>query len=478
MKQGVAALLWCSCCLMLSEPVRAGEELPDQVRRAMKQASEQYLKLAVEGGYVYHCSLDGKVRWGEGAATTTQIWVQPPGTPTVGMAYLKAWEATGDEFYLQAATAAAESLVHGQLQSGGWTNKIDFDPQGDAALYRNGKGKPKGGRNYSSLDDGQTQSAIQLLIRVDQAHQFKHEAIHEAATVALDALLAAQFANGGFPQVWQGPAAKQPVVKANYPDYEWRTENRIKEYWNLYTLNDNVPGYLIATLIDAHKIYGEGKYKTAVVKLGDFLLLAQMPEPQPGWCQQYNFAMQPVWARAFEPPGVSGDETQETLENLLTCARFTGNAKYLEPFPAALAWLKKSRLPDNKIARYYELKTNKPLYMNRNSKGYFLTYDDKDLPDHYGWRTDAKVERLESAYQQARSNVTVAVKPQSARSLEEKVRQTLASLDGQGRWVSTYQGDSLVGQPKFRKGEQYLSSEVFSRNLELLSDYLQRTKQE
>ena len=53
------------------------------------------------------------------------------------MAYLAAYDATGERGYLEAAEEAARALMHGQLQSGGWANRVDFDPAG-AALYRNG----------------------------------------------------------------------------------------------------------------------------------------------------------------------------------------------------------------------------------------------------------------------------------------------------------------------------------------------------
>jgi hypothetical protein len=99
-------------------------------------------------------------------------------------------------------------------------------------------------------------------------------------------LLKAQFPNGAFPQGWTGPVEKQPVVKARFPDYDWRTEGKIKEYWTAYTLNDNVAGTVADALIVAHQVYKDEKYKAALAKLGDFLILAQMPDPQPGWCQQ------------------------------------------------------------------------------------------------------------------------------------------------------------------------------------------------
>src|SRR5262245_57191009 len=97
----------------------------DDALKALKQAATFYrTKVASHGGYVYYYSVDLKERWGEGKATVDTLFVQPPGTPTVGMAYLKAWQATGDKFYLDAARETAEALVYGQLKSGGWTQTI------------------------------------------------------------------------------------------------------------------------------------------------------------------------------------------------------------------------------------------------------------------------------------------------------------------------------------------------------------------
>jgi PelA/Pel-15E family pectate lyase len=430
-------------------------------------------EVASHGGYVYYYSIDLKQRWGEGIATADQIWVQPPGTPTVGMAYLKAYQATGEKFYLDAATDAAEALIYGQLQSGGWTNSIDFDPNGRVALYRNGKGH---GKNNSSLDDGQTQSAIQFLVLADKTHGFKHNKIHESALFALDALLAAQFPNGGFPQVWTGPAEPQPVIMASYPDYDWRTEGRIKNYWNMYTLNDNVPGYVTATLIDAYQIYSDEKYKTALRNLGDFLLLAQMPDPQPAWAQQYNYQMNPIWARKFEPAAIAGDESQEVMETLMEIYAATGERKFLEPIPRALAYLKRSLLPDGRLARFYELETNKPLYMFRRGDVYTLTYDDSDLPSHYGWKIDSRIEEIEVRYNRLKQDLTVIKPGPTIADLERQVRKINENLDEKGRWISIYQGESLVGQPTFILNTPYISSELFSRNIETLSEYLIATK--
>ena len=462
----IAALTLCFCFLPL---LQAGDSptLRDEAATAMKKAATFYReRVATHGGYVYFYSLDLKQRWGEGIATPDQIWVQPPGTPTVGMAYLKAWEATGDKYYLDAARVAAEGLAYGQLRTGGWTNQVDFKGRRQGDRYAGGRKRRDG---VSSLDDGQTQSALQFVIRTDAALDFKNSEIHQAAMFGLDALRAAQFPIGAFPQGWRGPATKQPVLRASYPDYDWRTEGRIKNYWDMYTLNDNVCGYVADTLIDAYRVYDDKRFLESLRKLGDFLILAQMPDPQPAWAQQYNYAMQPIWARKFEPATIAGDESQEVIETLMKISTATGDQQYLEPIPRALAYLKRSLLSDGRLARYYELKTNKPLYMVRPSKKeYTLTYDDSNLPSHYGWKWDSRIDELESKYNLLNSGRTMKM---GAIDTDE-IQRIVSDLDKRGRWISTYDGQRLVGQAKMQPGSKYLSSEVFSRNLTLLSQFL------
>lgn len=446
----------------------------EQARAAMKRAARFYHDtLALRGGYVYYYSPDLQRRLGEGVASPEQIWVQPPGTPTVGLAYLRAYEATGDKFYLDAATEAAEALIYGQLASGGWTNAVDFNPRGSrVALYRNGKGQ---GKNYSTLDDGISQGAIRLLMHVDRAHQFENEQIHEAAQFALAALLKAQFPCGAFPQVWDEPVPRVPGVEANYPKYDWRTEGRIKEYWDYYTLNDGLAGAVAAVLCDAHEIYDDRRYLESLRKLGDFLVLAQMPEPQPAWAQQYNYDMQPIWARRFEPAAIAGRESQDAIDTLMTIYEKTGEEKYLAPIPAALAYLERSLLDDGRLARYYELESNRPLYMTRRGRDYTLTYDDSDLPSHYGWKTESLLPQLSARYQALKSEARGATALDDRGRLAARAAAALGSLDDQGRWISRFSGEPLVGQPKFKDGEPYIASAVFAKNLHTLSEYIEAT---
>ena len=224
------------------------------------------------------------------------------------------------------------------------------------------------------------------------------------------------------------------------------------------------------TLLVAHRAYQDDRYTASLRRLGDFLLLAQMPDPQPAWAQQYSYQMHPMWARKFEPPAISGDESQEAIDTLLAIYTATGDEKYLEPIPKAITFLERSLLSDGRLARYYELGTNKPLYMRRRGKEYFLTYDDSSLPSHYSWKTSARLGKLKAKLERV---IRQAVRPGAdVEKREERVRETISQLDTKGRWLSTYRGERLVGQSNFADGERYLSSAVFSRNLTVLAEFV------
>lgn len=447
----------------------SAQEVKDTIDKAATFYRE---KAAVNGGYVYYYSLDFSRRLGEGVAGPTEIWVQPPGTPTVGEAFLDAYEATNSRAHLDSAIAAGKALVHGQLESGGWRNSIDFNPAGPRIdLYRNKKGSPKG-KNNSTLDDDITQAALRFLMRLDEVLNFEDATIHESVEYATTRLLQAQFPNGAFPQVWNAPVESRPIKESRYPDYDWRTEGRIKEYWDHYTLNDGLAGSMTDTLIRAHRIYKDDKYLSALGKLGEFLILSQMPEPQPAWAQQYGPDMQPIWARAFEPPAISGRESEDVIIALMKIAAYTGEDRYLEPIVPAVKYLESSLLPDGRLARYYELQNNKPLYMERNGKAYSLTNDDSNLPSHYGWKNPSRLDLIKQAYRAkvAGGDPLEVLEPNTVDP--DEVGKIIDELDDKGRWVSEYDGERLVGQPKFQQGEEYLNSAVFAENIKTLKRYV------
>ncbi len=450
--------------------------LEEQAAKAMHRATDFFrTKVSTEGGYLWRYSEDLSRREGEGTATDTMVWVQPPGTPSVGMVYLKAYEATGDLYYLDAARDVAYALVKGQLRSGGWDYRIEFDPERRQRYAYRTEPRKEGARNVSTLDDDNTQSAVRLLMRVDRALDFKDEKIHEASEFALSALLNVQYPNGAWPQRFSAAPdpARFPVKKAGYPDsWSWTFPKR--DYSSFYTFNDNTIADTIATMLEAFEIYGDTRYQASAEKAGDFILLAQMPEPQPAWAQQYNADMHPAWARKFEPPAVTGGESQGVMRTLLVLCRATGKKKYLEPLPRALEYLRRSRLPDGRLARFYELKTNKPLYFTRED--YKLTYSDADTPTHYSFKTYYGIETIAREYERLRALDSVELKrpkkvpaPQLSRSLTARTKSIIDRLDEQGRWV---ENGRLRNDEQDNTTRRVIDCRTFINNVSALSTYL------
>ncbi|NVM00931.1 MAG: pectate lyase, partial [Candidatus Helarchaeota archaeon] len=104
----------------------AEDKLIKDALYALEKGIKYFHSISTDGGYLWEYSVDLKERWGEGEATDTQIWVQPPGTPSVGEAFLRAYKVTGERFYLSCAEDAADALIWGQKKPGGWEYKIDF----------------------------------------------------------------------------------------------------------------------------------------------------------------------------------------------------------------------------------------------------------------------------------------------------------------------------------------------------------------
>lgn len=160
-------------------------DLVTEVENSLAKGIAFMQSLAIEGGYVYHYSLDGKDKWGEGKTDDRTIEVQPPGTPAVGMSFLRAYNATGNKKFLDAAEHAANALIKGQNEFGGWEHKIFFD-------------RPLGKR--VSFDDDQSQSAISFLMALDQV--IDRTALSEAINKALNMMLTTQLENGGWPHMY------------------------------------------------------------------------------------------------------------------------------------------------------------------------------------------------------------------------------------------------------------------------------------
>lgn len=279
-----------------------------------------------EGAYLWRYAADLSAQEGEGSASATSGWTQPPGTPHVGEAYLEAWRLTGEQSCLDAAVEAAHALVRAQLVSGGWSAHFDLEPPGRRRYAYRVDGDDRGGRNRTTFDDNKTQSALMLLMHVDEELDFRDGKIHEAVTYALDRMLEAQYPNGAWPQQYSKPPDddQYPVRQASYPE-TWSRTYPGKNYVGYYTLNDNNMSHIVDMFFEADRIYDRPDCFDAAVHTGDFFLAAQMPDPQPGWAQQYNLKVHPAWARKFEPPAMPGGEAQSVMRTLLRLYRFTAD---------------------------------------------------------------------------------------------------------------------------------------------------------
>lgn len=159
------------------------------------------------------------------------------------------------------------------------------------------------------------------------------------------------------------------------------------------------------------------------------------------------------------------------IETLLFLTEVTGDQRFLKPVPAALAWIRRSLLGDGQIARFYELKTNTPLYFRREGENYFLTYSDSDLPRHYSFKSRSAIDRLEARYDALKTGEPLPVKDASLKSLVKEVTAILGKLDAQGRWLTPRTGKAANDEQTL-----WLRSEEFSKNLTKLSEFVARVK--
>ena len=447
-----------------------------QATEALRRATDFFTaEVSTEGGYLWKYSEDLTKREGEGKADDTMVWVQPPGTPTVGLALLAAYRSTGDGYYLEAARRAAYCLVRGQLHSGGWDYRIEFDPdRRKRYAYRvDSPGPGDRQRNVTTLDDNNTQSALRFLIALDETLEFTDAKIHNAVEYGIAALLAEQYPNGAWPQRFTGEGVEPPPVKrASYPD-SWQREYPGATYMGFYTFNDNALADTIALMFQAAGVLGDPDCSASARRGGDFILLSQMPDPQPGWAQQYDTEMHPAWARKFEPPSVTGGESQGVMLALMQVYRETGDKKYLAPIPGAVDYYRRSLLPDGQLARFYELKTNRPLYF---TKDYKLTYSDADMPTHYAFKVSQKLDRIERDFQKLMAadwKSPASGPPKSpgkaSPGLVSQVSAVIGSLDNKGRWVIT---GPLKNDDPGSPTPRVIDCRTFVTNVGILSAFL------
>lgn len=362
------------------------------VLETMKRATRFMVEEAsVGGGYVWSALPDFSRRWGELEASPTMIWVQPPGTGTMGHLFLDAYHATGDEAYYAAAVSAARALVRGQHPSGGWNYVIDTaGPDSLRRWYetygRNAWRMEEFHHDYgnATFDDAGTSEVSQFLLRLylEKREREWRTPLDKAIRFVLDS----QYPNGGWPQRYPRTADAGLHGRPDYTGY--------------ITFNDDVAGENIKFLIFCYQTLGarEGggsRLLDPIRRAMDCFLACQQPAPQAGWgLQHHTDTLKPAAARTYEPEAYATHTTATNIGQLFSFHRLTGEGKYLARVPEALDWLESVRLPQ-RLQRdgrthptFIQPGTNRPLYVHRRGSNvvngaYYVDGNPEDTVIHY-----------------------------------------------------------------------------------------------
>ena len=137
------------------------------------------------------------------------------------------------------------------------------------------------------------------------------------------------------------------------------------------------------------------------------------------WCQQHDeVTLEPAWARKFEPPSICNAESVDIVLFLMDIDN--PNEKVINAVQSAVKWFDDSKIYNTRVesfeapemeskykkikndvrvlndptappiwTRYYELKTHRPLFSDRNSEIlYSLAEVSRERRSGYAWYTD------------------------------------------------------------------------------------------
>lgn len=287
------------------------------------------------------------------------------------------WYATSE------ARNAAAVLLHYQSPEGAWPKNTDlFQPIDEEAARRIHRGG-----EANTIDNGATTTPMRFLARVIDASDdpAEKQKLEQAFNRGVEYLLEAQYTNGGWPQFY-------PL--------------RPRGYYSHITFNDGAMIGVMELLRDVaagKKPYGfvdearRDRAAQGVSRGVECILRLQIAGDRgpTGWCAQYDHeTLEPAWARAYEPPSVSGAESVGIVRYLMSIeepslevvSAVEGAVHWFEDVAINGARLEKYHRDDGQEdlrmvsdakapplwARFYELETNRPLFLDRDS---VLHYD-------------------------------------------------------------------------------------------------------
>lgn len=482
-------------------------------------------RVATGGGYVWTYLPDLSRRWGELEARPSMIWLQPPGTPTMGHLFLDAYHATRDERYYRAAMQVAGALARAQHPSGGWNYVADF--AGEASLRewydtvgRNAWRLEEFQHYYgnATFDDGGTAESTAFLLRLFV--EKRDQAVRDTLDRALGFILASQYPNGAWPQ--------------RFPLMGGFSKNGSPDYTSYATFNDDVAARNIDVMVDALAILGDERMREPIQRAMRAFLRTQQPVPQAGWALQYTPDLVPAAARSYEPRALATHATAEALEQLFRFYRWTGDQAFLARVPEALAWLDSCRLPAGLAVggathpTFVEIGTNRPLYIHRRGSNvvngrYSVDGDPADTVGHYSSFRIVDTARLRKAYDRLKATPWSTLR--AASPLEQRpgsvpaprfaiarpdergdsrpspsVARVVAALNIDGAWLSdlgmtshpyTRDGSPEVAEGRFSQSQvgdptdtspfraedvQGISTAVYIRNMTVLIRHLEQER--
>jgi hypothetical protein len=131
------------------------------------------------------------------------------------------------------------------------------------------------------------------------------------------------------------------------------------------------------------------------------------------------------------------------------------------------------------LARFYELKTNRPLYFKRTGKRYDLTYSSDDLPTHYAFIVGSRLDSIEAEYDRLLKRGPASPNGQDTQeaqrlspTLKAHVREIISSMDERGAWVE----QGRLRHHKVEPNSGVIDCSTFAKNIRTLCRFLTSSK--
>jgi PelA/Pel-15E family pectate lyase len=201
------------------------------------------------------------------------------------------------------AVRIADNVLLYQHANGGWEKNIDMARVlADSDRGRVGKTDSQGG---TTIDNGATYTQARYLARVYEAT--RRERFRDGMLRGVDFLLAAQYANGGWPQFFP--------IRQGY--YEHVTFNDGAMIGVMRVLRDISEGREPFRSVDTAR---RARAAAAIRKGLDVILATQVvvDDKPMAWCAQYDHTtLRCAKARVYELPSLSGGESVDVVRYLM-----------------------------------------------------------------------------------------------------------------------------------------------------------------